>query len=416
MRTLDQDYEPIAIGDGDDIGTNLSTNRPLLEIAQARLSRRAVLKGFVTTAAMGALGGTLTSRVALAASSFGFESLAQTITEDMQVAPGYSANVLIRWGDPVLPGAPAFDVMSQTAEAQALQFGYNNDFLGYFPLPRGSDSSEHGLLGVNFEYTAKELMFPGWAKMAAGEGVEEKDRAGAIEAASLAAQTPEQTAIEIMAHGGGVIEVIKENGAWRVVPDSQYARRITGETEMTVAGPAAGHELLKTSADPDRHQGARHAQQLRRRQDAVGHLAVGRGELPRLFRRRGAGRQPARRDRQALRRAGRLVRVGGVGRPLRRRQGAERAAPLRLDRRDRPLRPELRPGQAHRARPLQARGRDADHQQGRPARRLYRRRRAFRVPLQVRLERHLRPGRRQRQRRPARRRHPPRREASTRTS
>ncbi len=63
-------------------------------------------------------------------------------------------------------------------------------------------------------------------------------------------QTPEQTAIEIMAHGGGVIEVIKENGQWRVVDGSQYARRITGETEMTIAGPAAGHDLLKTSADP----------------------------------------------------------------------------------------------------------------------------------------------------------------------
>ena len=54
----------------------------------------------------------------------------------------------------------------------------------------------------------------------------------------------------MMAHGGAVIEIIKENGRWRVVEDSQYARRITPETEMTLSGPAAGHELLKTSADP----------------------------------------------------------------------------------------------------------------------------------------------------------------------
>jgi hypothetical protein len=126
MQTLDQDYAPIAIGDRDDIGSNWSTNRPLVEIAGARLSRRAVLKGFVTTAAMGAVGGTLTSRVALAASSFGFQSLPQAITEDMQVAPGYSAQLLIRWGDPVLPGAPEFDPLNQTAAAQARQFGYNN--------------------------------------------------------------------------------------------------------------------------------------------------------------------------------------------------------------------------------------------------------------------------------------------------
>src|SRR5919106_68604 len=250
MTTVDQIYAPVVVTDADDIGSNRSSNQPLLEIARARMSRRTALKGFVTTAVVGALGGTLTSRVALAASSFGFKSLPQTIMEDMQVAPGYSAQVLIRWGDPVLPGAPAFDPMNQTAAAQAQQFGYNNDFLGYFPLPRGSDSSEHGLLAVNFEYTSQALMFPGWTKLEAGEGVAEDDRPDAILEASLAAQTPEQSAIEMMAHGGGVIEVIKENGQWRVVEDSQYARRITGETEMAIAGPAAGHDLLKTGADP----------------------------------------------------------------------------------------------------------------------------------------------------------------------
>ena len=80
MRTLDQDYAPITVTDGDDIGSNCSSNRPLLELARARMSRRTALKGFVTTAVIGAIGGTLTSRVALAASSFGFPSLAQTIS------------------------------------------------------------------------------------------------------------------------------------------------------------------------------------------------------------------------------------------------------------------------------------------------------------------------------------------------
>jgi len=96
MKRLDQAYAPIVINDGDDIGSNRSNNRPLLELAGARMSRRTALKGFVTTAVMGALGDTLTSRVALAASSFDFESLPQTITEKMQVVPGYSAQLLIR--------------------------------------------------------------------------------------------------------------------------------------------------------------------------------------------------------------------------------------------------------------------------------------------------------------------------------
>ncbi len=233
MQRLDENYEAATIRDGDDIGSNRSTNRPLLELVEARLSRRAALKGFVTTAAFGALGGTLTSRIALAAagdpSTLTFGSLAQVIKEDQQVAPGYSARVLIRWGDPVLADAPVWDPMHPSADAQARQFGYNNDFVGYFPLPRGSDSSEHGLLHVNHEYTNPQLMFAGW---------------------SAKAQTAEQTGIELMAHGGTTIEIQRQDGVWAVVPGSPYARRITLATEIEIVGPAAGHDRLKTNADP----------------------------------------------------------------------------------------------------------------------------------------------------------------------
>jgi secreted PhoX family phosphatase len=55
--------------------------------------------------------------------------------------------------------------------------------------------------------------------------------------------------IEMMAHGGSVVEIRKADGRWQVVRDSQYNRRITAETEMEITGPAAGHALLQTSAD-----------------------------------------------------------------------------------------------------------------------------------------------------------------------
>ena len=78
MKTLDEAYEPIVIEDEDDIGSNRSTNRPLVEIVGARLSRRAMLRGFVTTAAVGVMGGTLTSRLALGAAENGPSTLTFT--------------------------------------------------------------------------------------------------------------------------------------------------------------------------------------------------------------------------------------------------------------------------------------------------------------------------------------------------
>ena len=95
------------------------------------------------------------------ASRFRFDELEAGVDENHHVAAGYDADVLIRWGDPVLPGAPAFDPTTQTAAAQRLQFGYNNDYPRLFPDAGRGQSVAHGLLVVNHEYTNEELMFPG---------------------------------------------------------------------------------------------------------------------------------------------------------------------------------------------------------------------------------------------------------------
>ena len=170
-------------------------------------------------------------------SRFPFPELEASADPDHHVAAGYDADVLIRWGDPVLPGAPAYDPYSQSAAAQKRQFGYNNDYLAYFPVPGAVNPSRHGLLVVNHEYTNEELMFP---------GIGRQD----IKSVNFAKMTPELVAIEMAAVGGSVIEIMRENGKWRVVVPSKYARRIDAETPMEITGPAAGHERMQTKADP----------------------------------------------------------------------------------------------------------------------------------------------------------------------
>jgi secreted PhoX family phosphatase len=232
--TLMDRYEPVAVGDREDLGSNPTNNRPINEIIEARLSRRGVLRGIAAALAAGTFGGTWTSRYALAAgpSTLTFEEIAHGIDETHHVASGYKADVLIRWGDKLAADAPEFDIAALSAAAQEKQFGYNCDFIGYLPLPQGSGSSDSGLLCVNHEYTNAELMF-----------------AGLTDDNKLDTITKDQVDVEIAAHGHSILEVKRQGGAWSVVPGSSYNRRITGMTQMRVSGPAAGHELLKTSTD-----------------------------------------------------------------------------------------------------------------------------------------------------------------------
>ncbi len=51
--------------------------------------------------------------------------------------------------------------------------------------------------------------------------------------------------------GVAVFEVAEGQDGWAIVVDSPLNRRITHNTPMLISGPAAGHGLLKTPADPD---------------------------------------------------------------------------------------------------------------------------------------------------------------------
>jgi secreted PhoX family phosphatase len=67
--------------------------------------------------------------------------------------------------------------------------------------------------------------------------------------------TAELCAIEQAAHGGTIMEIVRgEDGGWAPVVGSPVNRRVTARTPMEITGPAAGHERLRTSADPTGRQ------------------------------------------------------------------------------------------------------------------------------------------------------------------
>jgi hypothetical protein len=113
---------------------------------------------------------------------------------------------------------------SNSAAEQALQTGMHHDGLHYYPL----DGSRRGLLAINHEYTDDGLLHPG----------------------GMSAWSAEKVNKAQAAHGISVLEIELAGNAWRVVRPSRYARRITATTPVALAGPAAGHALMKTAADP----------------------------------------------------------------------------------------------------------------------------------------------------------------------
>ncbi|TIS61937.1 MAG: PhoX family phosphatase, partial [Mesorhizobium sp.] len=222
---------------------NPTDNRTMGEIIAARFSRRGFLKGSLAVSAIAATVSPLAlvaadDARATEASAFKFDELEAGIDDKHHVAPGYDADVLLRWGDPLFADSPEFDPAKQSAEAQARQFGYNNDYVGYIPI---DGSAEHGLLVVNHEYTNPHLMFPGIVKIV------DKDGKKAAEVAPL---SKEQVDVEMAAHGGTIVEIRKEGGKWQVVRDGKFNRRIMSTTEMALSGPVAGHDRVKTNADP----------------------------------------------------------------------------------------------------------------------------------------------------------------------
>ncbi|MEM6886892.1 MAG: PhoX family phosphatase [Pseudomonadota bacterium] len=196
-------------------------------IVEAAIDRRGFLGGVLAFGGFASVGGALIPGGAQAAGSrFAFDQITTSTADDVMVPQGYKVDVMMRWGDPMWSDAPEFDHATRgTAESQARAFGDNTDGMDVF----AHDGKT--LLVVNNEYTNRAII----ALSADDDGqiTDEGDIAKGM-----------------MAHGVSIVEISKADGVWQLVKDSPYNRRITPMSEMELTGPAAGHDLLKTAADP----------------------------------------------------------------------------------------------------------------------------------------------------------------------
>ena len=206
--------------------SNPSSNLSIHEVIET--SKRAFLKGGVVVS-LASVMAPLAGCAVLSGpqKKLGFKPIPAGMGDKLVVPEGYTAMPLAPWGEPVgIAGRmPAFKMDgSNTAEDQAVQMGMHHDGLAFFPL----QGSTRGLLAINHEYTDDGLLHVGGFNQ----------------------MNPEKVRKAQNAHGLSVIEVEMKNGRWDMVRPSPYARRVTLSTPFRVAGPAAGHALMRTSADP----------------------------------------------------------------------------------------------------------------------------------------------------------------------
>jgi secreted PhoX family phosphatase len=159
--------------------------------------------------------------------SFTFAEVRRGADRKHHLPPGYHADVLLRWGDPLFDGLAPWRPGVAEPAGDPMRFGFNNDFVAYFPLSAQRQGSHHGLLCVNHEYVTPAMMWP-----ADGE-------------ASAAARAQ----AELTALGHSVVEVRREAAGWRY-RRSPRNRRTTGDTPVAITGPAAGHARLRSGYDP----------------------------------------------------------------------------------------------------------------------------------------------------------------------
>ena len=198
-------------------------------VVAAAVSRRGFLGGALAFGSGAAVMGTgllgSTSAQAQVAARFAFTPIPIATDFTVHVPAGYSWAPLAKWGQPLFSDAVDLDhATGGTVENSARVFGENTDGMELFLV------GNRQAIAVNHEYVNPKVNLP--------QNVD-----GVPTSADDVRKLQNFQGVTVM-------EVAEGPGGWSIVLDSDLNRRIDQNTEMRLSGPAAGHDLLKTDADP----------------------------------------------------------------------------------------------------------------------------------------------------------------------
>jgi secreted PhoX family phosphatase len=212
---------------------NFSQNPTFDSILNARLSRRALLKGSMASAAAVYFGDL--QAAAPASLLLNFQAVDKSLADKVTIPAGYSWSILLRTGDPLTDKIAEYaNDGSDSAASFSQRAGDHHDGMHFFGMGKNGQwnptASDRGLICINHESVTAAFLHPH------GQSITDGKRTVADEVLK-----------EMLAHGVSVAEVRRVGTSYVLQRDSRWNRRITSFTDMAISGPAARSSQLITS-------------------------------------------------------------------------------------------------------------------------------------------------------------------------
>jgi len=226
-----------------------SSGHAIYDLVLRRLNRRDFLASGSALAVTGLVGcgsESATDLAPVALSPQAFATIAGSAEDAVIVPEGFTYDVLMRWGDPVVAGAAELPVASLAegslfetgaAAAQSASFGCSCDGMGVVAI-----DDDHLAICINHETPEMSRMFPGWTEA-------QRER----RATEFVTEHPEMVAIMRASVGVSVMAFERAGDRWQFMPDSPLNRRITADTPIEFSGPAAHHAWLDGTDESPGH-------------------------------------------------------------------------------------------------------------------------------------------------------------------